>query len=160
MSCKTIVQVSFPHKCGQLSWCNVLNAKVMATFPRYFLSSSHAHLWSLLKCLTFWCRWPTEAFLRCIHSSDGWSVCFSSLDFCSHVKSESAWSSCLPSSGLVHVLGLDWCMDGPFPILGMGLWALHCVQIPPSHSLLVGQEKKRKKKERKKEKEWDSVNRR
>ncbi|KAL0011043.1 hypothetical protein SO802_006151 [Lithocarpus litseifolius] len=39
MSCGTTVQVSFSHKCSQLSWCRVLNVEVMATFSRYFLSS-------------------------------------------------------------------------------------------------------------------------
>jgi len=33
MSYEVTVQVSFPHKCGQLSWCRVLNVEVMATFP-------------------------------------------------------------------------------------------------------------------------------
>ena len=39
-----IVQVSFPHKCGQLSRCKALNVEVMITFYRYFLSSLFALL--------------------------------------------------------------------------------------------------------------------
>ena len=33
ISCGAVVQVSFPHKCGQLSRCSALNVEVMATFP-------------------------------------------------------------------------------------------------------------------------------
>ena len=33
ISCGAIVQVSFPHKCGQISRCSALNVEVMATFP-------------------------------------------------------------------------------------------------------------------------------
>ena len=133
--CGTTVQVSFPYKCSQLSRCSALSAEVMTTFPKYLISSSPTRLWCLLQCPTFWHRWPIEAFPRCIcslDSSDSGSVRFSSLDFCSHVKSESVWYSCLPSSSLVHVSGLDWCMDRPFPVLGLGLWDLRCVWILPS----------------------------
>ena len=43
-SCEVTIQVFFPHKCGQLSWCRVLNVEVMVTFYRYFLFSLFAHL--------------------------------------------------------------------------------------------------------------------
>ena len=32
VSCEVAIQVSFPHKCGQLSLCSALNVEVMATF--------------------------------------------------------------------------------------------------------------------------------
>ena len=47
VSCGTTVQLSFLHKCDQLSWCSVLNVEVMAIFPIYFLSYLLAHLWCL-----------------------------------------------------------------------------------------------------------------
>ena len=33
MSCGVTIQVFFPHKCSQLSWCRALNVEVMVTFP-------------------------------------------------------------------------------------------------------------------------------
>ena len=33
LSYEVTIQVSFPHKCGQFSWCNALNVKVAVTFP-------------------------------------------------------------------------------------------------------------------------------
>ena len=98
VSCGTIVQVSFPHYCGQLNWCSVLNMEVMATFPKYFLSSLLTRLWCLPQCFVFWCKWSNEAILRCICSSsssnDGF-VHFPSSDLCPHVKSGLVWSSFL-----------------------------------------------------------------
>ena len=34
----------------------------------------------------------------------------------------------------VHMLGLDWCTNGPLLILGLSPWALGCIQILPSHN--------------------------
>ena len=120
VSCGTTVQVSFSHKCSQLNWCRALNVEVMATFSRYFLSSLLARLWCLPWCLVFWCRWPTKAFPRCIHSSsssDDGSTCFPSSELSPHVKSRLAWSLCLPSSDLTYMSGLDWCRVGLYPSL-------------------------------------------
>ena len=47
MSGGTTVQLSFLHKCDQLSWCSALNVEVMAIFPIYFLSYLLARLWCL-----------------------------------------------------------------------------------------------------------------
>ena len=33
MSYKDTIQVSFPHKCSQFSWCSTLNVEVAVTFP-------------------------------------------------------------------------------------------------------------------------------
>ena len=121
VSCGTTVQVSFSHKCSQLSWCRALNVEVMSTFSRYFLSSLLARLWCLPWCLVFWYRWPTKAFPRYIcssGSSDDGSTRFPSSDLSPHVKSRLAWSLCLPSSDLRVRSGL--MPNGPLPILGLG----------------------------------------
>jgi len=36
MSCEITVQVFFPHKYGQFSWCSALNVEVAVTFPDIF----------------------------------------------------------------------------------------------------------------------------
>ena len=66
MSCETIVLVSFLHKCSQFSWCSALNVEVRTSFLRYFISSLLVCLWSFPWCPILWCKWPTEAFPRCI----------------------------------------------------------------------------------------------
>ena len=38
---------------------------------------------------------------------------------------------------LVHVSSPDWCMNGPFPILRLGPWALCCVWILSSHMSIL-----------------------
>ena len=116
MSCGATIQVFFPHKCSQLSWCSTLNVKVMVIFTD-ISSLLYLHVSDVFhSAFPFLCKWPIKVLPRCIHSS-------SSNDGFVHV----------PSSNLVHVSGLDWCMNSPLPILRLGLWALCCVRILSSH---------------------------
>ena len=82
VSCEVIVQVSFPHKCGQLSWCRALNVEVMATFPDIFLFRC-LHDWCPPSCFTFWSRELGKVIPRCIcfsGSSDDGLACLLSSD--------------------------------------------------------------------------------
>ena len=56
MSCEIIVYVSFPHKCGQFSWCSALNVKVAVTF---------------LNISPFHCLHDSVVFLKALLSSVG-----------------------------------------------------------------------------------------
>ena len=137
LRCGTIIQVSFPHKCGQLNWCSALNVEVIVSFSRYFLFSLLAYLWYLPRCPVFWCKWPTEVFSRCIRSSgssNDWSLHFPSSDLSPRGGSGLVWSLCLPSSDfssrvgsrLVHQwafsyprtgpIGSMLCLDPSFPL--------------------------------------------
>ena len=67
LRCGTIIQVSFPHKCGQLNWCSALNVEVIVSFSRYFLFSLLAHVFENFHGVLFFCvggqlRHPRGAF--------------------------------------------------------------------------------------------------
>ena len=89
---------------------------------------------SMMSCLLVQvANWGILGCIRFSSSLDDGSTCFPSSDLSQHVKFGLAWSLCLPSSDLTHVSSLDWCTNGPLPILELGPWALCCVRILPSH---------------------------